>query len=135
MPRTPGTGRGRSLFRPSSPSTTTTFPGPKSPAIWPGWWPRPSGQVGGGRPCLPPPQLRVSRFCFRPLVPPRPAPRLARRTGSGTRWGLGGGGRRGVTGLLFSQEPPVCAGGMRQISFIGEQKWVFVVFVFFSSLQ
>ena len=73
MPRTPGTGGGRSLFRPSSPSTTTTSPGPKSPAIWPGWWPRPSGQVGGGRPMPPSPAAARIPILFPSSGPPLPA--------------------------------------------------------------
>ena len=73
MQRTPGTGGGRSLFRPSSPSTTTTSPEPKSPAIWPGWWPRPSGQVGGGRPMPPSPAAARIQVLFPSSGPPLPA--------------------------------------------------------------
>lgn len=113
MPRTPGTGGGRSLFRPSSPSTTTTSPGPKSPAIWPGWWPRPSGQVGGGRPVPPSPAAARIPVLFPSFGPPPSSPGPAHWLGDA----MGDARRRrgGNAGLLFGQEPLVWAGGMRQI--------------------
>lgn len=67
-----------------------------------------------------PPRASLPRSCAHPgfvsVLWSPPPPRLARRTGSGTRWAMRGGeGGGGNAGLLFGQEPLVWAGGMRQI--------------------
>lgn len=47
MPQTPRRWGRLSLFLPSNPLTIMISPERKSPVIWPGWWPKPLGQVGG----------------------------------------------------------------------------------------
>lgn len=79
-----------------------------------------------------PPRASLPRSCAHPgfvsVLWSPPPPRLARRTGSGTRWAMRGGEGGGVTpacssvkSLWFGQ-----VGCAR--FFIGQQKWMFAVF-------